>query len=184
MVVDYFIKKEYNIENPEFSEMSGIMEKDQQKRICWNRKEALNNQSPKHSSQRIFTVSACGCIVVMIKRNRNNFIKVNVICLLSGRGLWFLNNSMISQTVRRFLILATKKCRIHAARGVSQTPKKRILGERRIIHYLQKRMIGLYENYEKRKCITQMYDRTGGRTGRSYFICCGYNSRTEKQKFD
>ena len=81
MVVDYFIKKEYNIENPEFSEMSGIMEKDQQKRICWNRKEALNNQSPKHSSQRIFTVSACGCIVivVMIKRNRNNFIKVNVI---------------------------------------------------------------------------------------------------------
>lgn len=79
MVVDYFIKKEYNIENPEFSEMSGIMEKDQQKRICWNRKEALNNQSPKHSSQRIFTVSACGCIVVMIKINRNNFIKVNVI---------------------------------------------------------------------------------------------------------
>ena len=53
------------------------MEKDQQKRICWN--QALNNQSPKHSSQRIFTVSACGCIVVMIKRNRNNFIKVNVI---------------------------------------------------------------------------------------------------------
>ena len=52
-----FYKKEYNIENPEFSEMSGIMEKDQQKRICWNRKEALNNQSPKHSSQRIFTVS-------------------------------------------------------------------------------------------------------------------------------
>ena len=79
MVVDYFIKKEYNIENPEFSEMSGIMEKDQQKRICWNRKEALNNQSPKHSSQRIFTVSVCGCIVVMIKRNRNNFIKINVI---------------------------------------------------------------------------------------------------------
>ena len=79
MVVDYFIKKEYNIENPEFSEMSGIMEKDQQKRICWNRKEALNNQSPKHSSQRIFTVSAYGCIVVMIKRNRNNFIKVNVV---------------------------------------------------------------------------------------------------------
>lgn len=79
MVVDYFIKKEYSIENPEFSEMSGIMEKDQQKRICWNRKEALNNQSPKHSSQRIFTVSAYGCIVVMIKRNRNNFIKVNVI---------------------------------------------------------------------------------------------------------
>ena len=79
MVVDYFIKKEYNIENPEFSEMSGIMEKDQQKRICWNRKEALNNQSPKHSSQRIFTVSAYGCIVVMIKRNRNNFIKVDVI---------------------------------------------------------------------------------------------------------
>lgn len=57
MVVDYFIKKEYNIENPEFSEMSGIMEKDQQKRIYWNRKEALNNQSPKHSSQRIFMVS-------------------------------------------------------------------------------------------------------------------------------
>lgn len=57
MVVDYFIKKEYNIENPEFSEMSGIMEKDQKKRIYWNRKEALNNQSPKHSSQRIFTVS-------------------------------------------------------------------------------------------------------------------------------
>ena len=79
MVVDYFIKKEYNIENPEFYEMSGIMEKDQQKRICWNRKEALNNQSPKHSSQRIFTFSACGCIVVMIKRNRNNFIKVNVV---------------------------------------------------------------------------------------------------------
>lgn len=26
----------------------GILEKDQQKRICWNRKEALNNQSPKH----------------------------------------------------------------------------------------------------------------------------------------
>ena len=126
MVVDYFIKKEYNIENPEFSEMSGIMEKDQQKRICWNRKEALNNQSPKHSSQRIFTVSACGCIVVMIKRNRNNFIKANVICLLSGRGLWFLNNSIISQTVREFLILATKKCRIHAACGVSQTSKKNI----------------------------------------------------------
>lgn len=35
----------------------GILEKDQQKRICWNRKEALNNQSPKHSSQRIFMVS-------------------------------------------------------------------------------------------------------------------------------
>ena len=79
------------------------------------------------------------------------------------------------------MILATKKCRIHAACGVRKR-LKRILGERRIIHYLQKRMIGLYENYEKRKCITQMYDRTGGRTGRSYFICCGYNSRTEKQK--
>lgn len=79
MVVDYFIKKEYNIENPEFSEMSGIMEKDQQKRICWNRKEALNNQSPKHCIQRIFTISASGCVVMLVKRSRNNFIKVNVI---------------------------------------------------------------------------------------------------------
>mgnify|MGYP006936321721 FL=1 len=26
----------------------GILEKDQQKRICWNRKEELNNQRPKH----------------------------------------------------------------------------------------------------------------------------------------
>ena len=57
----------------------GILEKDQQKRICWNRKEALNNQSPKHGIQRIFTISAGGCIVVTAKRNRNNFIKVNVI---------------------------------------------------------------------------------------------------------
>lgn len=37
---------------------------------------------------------------------------------------WFLNNSIISQTVRRLLILVTKKCRIYAACGVSQTPKK------------------------------------------------------------
>ena len=57
----------------------GILEKDQQKRICWNRKEALNNQSPKHGIQRIFTISAGRCIVVTAKRNRNNFIKVNVI---------------------------------------------------------------------------------------------------------
>ena len=35
---------------------------------------------------------------------------------------WFLNNSIISQTVRRLLILVTKKCRIYAACGVSQTP--------------------------------------------------------------
>ena len=35
---------------------------------------------------------------------------------------WFLNNSIISQTVRRLLILVTKKCRIYAAFGVSQTP--------------------------------------------------------------
>ena len=41
-----------------------------------------------------------------------------------GRDLWFLVNSIISQTVRRFLILATKKCRIYAAFGVSQTPRK------------------------------------------------------------
>ena len=33
-----------------------------------------------------------------------------------------MNNSIISQTVRRFLILLTKKCRIYAACGVSQTP--------------------------------------------------------------
>ena len=59
--------------------MSGIMDKEQKKRICWNRKEALNNQSPKHGIQRIFTISASGCIVMLTKRNRNNFIKVNVI---------------------------------------------------------------------------------------------------------
>ena len=47
---------------------------------------------------------------------------INSPCPDSGRGLWFRNNSIISQTVRRFLILATKKCRIHAACGVSQTP--------------------------------------------------------------
>lgn len=35
---------------------------------------------------------------------------------------WFLNNSIISQTVRRLLILVTKKCRIYTACGVSQTP--------------------------------------------------------------
>ena len=50
---------------------------------------------------------------------------------------WFLNNSIISQTVRRLLILVNsiipypvrsylflgnKKCRIYAACGVSQTP--------------------------------------------------------------
>ena len=57
----------------------GILEKDQQKRICWNRKEALNNQRPKHGIQRIFMISARGCIVVTAKRNRNNFIKFNVI---------------------------------------------------------------------------------------------------------
>ena len=57
----------------------GILEKDQQKRICWNRKEALNNQSPKHCIQRIFTISASGCVVMLVKRSRNNFIKVNVI---------------------------------------------------------------------------------------------------------
>ena len=39
----------------------------------------LKCQIYRHSSQRRFTVSACGCIVVMIKINRNNFIKVNVI---------------------------------------------------------------------------------------------------------
>ena len=43
----------------------------------------------------------------------------------TGRGLWFLSNFIISQTVRRFLILATKKCRIYAACGVSQTPNSR-----------------------------------------------------------
>lgn len=42
-------------------------------------KKALDNQSPEHSSQGIFTVFASGCIVVVIKRNRNNFIKVNVV---------------------------------------------------------------------------------------------------------
>ena len=57
----------------------GILEKDQQKRICWNRKEALNNQRPKHGIQRIFMISGRGCIVVTAKRNRNNFIKFNVI---------------------------------------------------------------------------------------------------------
>lgn len=57
----------------------GILEKDQQKRICWNRKEALNNQRPKHGIQRIFMISARGYIVVTAKRNRNNFIKFNVI---------------------------------------------------------------------------------------------------------
>lgn len=57
----------------------GILEKDQQKRICWNRKEALNNQSPKHGIQRIFMISAHGCIAVTAKRNRNNFIKFNAI---------------------------------------------------------------------------------------------------------
>lgn len=33
---------------------------------------------------------------------------VSEICLLLGRGLWFLNNSIISQAVRRFLISVTK----------------------------------------------------------------------------
>ena len=33
------------------------------------------------------------------------------------------SNSIIPQTVRRFLILVTKKCRNYAACGVSQTPK-------------------------------------------------------------
>ena len=89
MVVDYFIKKEYNIENPEFSEMSGIMEKDQKKRIYWNRKEALNNQSPKHSSQRIFMVS---------------------------EQLHYITNR------EEIFDFSNKKCRIHAACGVSQTP--------------------------------------------------------------
>lgn len=48
-------------------------------RMIRDRKEALNNQSPKHRIQRIFTISACGCVVMTTKRNRNNFIKVNVI---------------------------------------------------------------------------------------------------------
>ncbi|MCI8718403.1 MAG: hypothetical protein HFH64_09620, partial [Lachnospiraceae bacterium] len=44
--------------------------------------------------------------------------------------LWFLVNSIIPQTVRRFLFLATKKCRIYAACGVSQTPIQEIIKRR------------------------------------------------------
>lgn len=32
----------------------------------------------KHSSQSIFTISVSGCIVMIVKKNRKNFIKVNV----------------------------------------------------------------------------------------------------------
>ena len=52
------------------------------------------------------------------------------------------SNSIIPQTVRRFLILVTKKCRNYAACGVSQTPNKykrerRIKMEQNASHYPQ-----------------------------------------------
>ena len=33
----------------------------------------------KRSRQRIFSISTCGCIIIIVKRKRNNFIKVNMI---------------------------------------------------------------------------------------------------------
>jgi hypothetical protein len=52
--------------------MFSIVEKDKQERICRNRKNALDDQSPKHCSQRVFPMSPCGRIVMIIKRCRND----------------------------------------------------------------------------------------------------------------
>ena len=54
---------------------------------------------------------------IMNQKSEHNY-EIDFILVVN----WFLNNSIISQTVRRLLILATKKCRIYAACGVSQMP--------------------------------------------------------------
>ena len=54
---------------------------------------------------------------IMNQKSEHNY-EIDFILVVN----WFLNNSIISQTVRRLLILVTKKCRIYAACGVSQTP--------------------------------------------------------------
>ena len=54
---------------------------------------------------------------IMNQKSEHNY-EIDFILVVN----WFLNNSIISQTVRRLLILVTKKCRIYVACGVSQTP--------------------------------------------------------------
>ena len=62
----------------EFTEWFRISEKSQEKLICRDRENTLNDQSPQKSLQGVFTGSARRCIEMISERNRNKLINIDM----------------------------------------------------------------------------------------------------------